>query len=165
MSSDVAIHGLQSQIGLACGEPSSEKVSQSSFIGFLNERYGRNNDFTKQTVILADKWDTPSVMNVLNIGVTNLLVDPKRTNNSMTQYKIELYRKGAREPYEIFMADLGTRGFHPRFTSTQECFGGKLEKADRVKVYYASNGSLAAVKTYDRRTGQGRLSWRKLNRR
>lgn len=57
------------------------------------------------------------------------------------------------------MATLEPRGFHPRYTATQECFGGKLDKAYRAKVYYASNGALAATKTYDRKKGYGRLSW------
>lgn len=90
--------------------------------------------------------------------MTNYTVDPKKTEAQMTQYKIELYNKGERKPYDSFMATL-THGFHPRYTATQECFGGKLERPYKAKVYYASNGGLVAIKTYDRKHGYGRLTW------
>ena len=159
MSSILTIHELQFQIGLPSSTPSSENVLPFYFIGFLKTVESCHKYIAKPIRLLADKSISPSVANVLNIGVTNLQVDPKTENTHMTQFKVELYKKGERRPYETFMADLGARGTHPKHTSTQECFGGKLDKAYRVKVFYASNGAIAAYKTYDRKNGHGRLSW------
>ena len=144
MSSTLTIHELQFQIGLPSSTPSSENVLSFYFIGFLKTVESCHKYIAKLIRLLADKSISPSVA---------------KENTHMTQFKVELYKKGERRPYETFMADLGARGTHPKHTSTQECFGGKLDKAHRVKVFYASNGAIAAYKTYDRKNGHGRLSW------
>lgn len=75
----------------------------------------------------------------------------------MTNYKVEIYSKGARQPSKVFMAALD-HGFRPKYTDTEECFGRQLDKAYRVDVRYASNGGLVAKKRYNRK-GRGYLSW------
>ena len=77
----------------------------------------------------------------------------------MTEYIIELYEKRGRVPYQRFKATLPD-GARPTFTNSKECFDYKLSYTPRVKIRYASNGQLVAVKYIDV-NGNGRLRWKK----
>jgi len=77
----------------------------------------------------------------------------------MTEYIIELYEKRARVPYKKFRAVLPD-GARPTYTNSKECFDFQLSYSQRVKIRYASNGQLVAVKYIDI-NGNGRLRWKK----
>jgi hypothetical protein len=76
----------------------------------------------------------------------------------MTKYRIEVYKKGAKRPYDVFIASL-PNATRPTYTKYVECFGGRLDKLERVRIKYARNGGLVAEKYTDRK-GNGRLRWK-----
>lgn len=75
----------------------------------------------------------------------------------MTKYRIEVFKKGARTPYDVIIASL-PNGTRPTYTKYSECFGGRLDKLERVKIRYAKSNGLVAEKYTDRK-GNGRLRW------
>lgn len=77
----------------------------------------------------------------------------------MTDYIVEYYERRAKNPYDRKLMAL-PNGYHPSYTNSKECFNFALSHALRVKVKYASNGNLAAVKYIDKK-GNARLRWKR----
>lgn len=79
------------------------------------------------------------------------------TQDRMTNYIVEVYKKGARSPYLEFGMSLPNAS-RPTYTKYEECFGGKLDRYGRVKIRYAKNRGLVAEKYFDSKKN-GRLRW------